>query len=365
MSEPIERLGQGLPGAGLLQILLGRILLEWNELEAADETLMRGLDSSALNRGHVLRTMGTIALARTRIARGDTTHVNLDDPQEQPWSAFDDYFAALRAWIVLLRVRRTPDGVESVAEWQAVLRWAIDRPLQRAALDYDIRAQLLQSRLLIEAYRTRGHPKLEPVLAYLDEQFALIQAKGWTELTIDASIQQAMAHQALDHPKQATGALLRALELAEPGGWVRTFADEGAPMQKLLSTLNSQMSPKHSLQAYIGKLLSALDRESTPMYTQESATSSEPSPSVSPTDVRRRPSSPVLRPSSPPLLDPLSARELDVLRLLPTHLSSTEIARELYVSSNTVRSHIGHIYDKLGVHSRAEAVARAQELGLL
>jgi LuxR family maltose regulon positive regulatory protein len=65
-----------------------------------------------------------------------------------------------------------------------------------------------------------------------------------------------------------------------------------------------------------------------------------------------------------PLHDPLTERELEILRLLPTHLSSTEIAQQLYISKNTVRSHIGHIYDKLGVHSRDDAVRRAGELGL-
>jgi DNA-binding CsgD family transcriptional regulator len=65
------------------------------------------------------------------------------------------------------------------------------------------------------------------------------------------------------------------------------------------------------------------------------------------------------------LVEPLSERELDVLRLLPTSLSTTGIAEGLYISKNTVRSHVAHIYGKLGVHSRLEAVQRAQELGLL
>jgi LuxR family maltose regulon positive regulatory protein len=71
--------------------------------------------------------------------------------------------------------------------------------------------------------------------------------------------------------------------------------------------------------------------------------------------------------TAPPvaLVEPLSERELDVLRMLLTDLSSTEIAEELYISKNTVRSHIGHIYDKLGVHSREEAVQQARALGLL
>jgi LuxR family maltose regulon positive regulatory protein len=65
------------------------------------------------------------------------------------------------------------------------------------------------------------------------------------------------------------------------------------------------------------------------------------------------------------LVEALSERELEVLRLLTTHLSSTQIAEELYISANTVRSHIKNIYSKLNVHSRKEAVQRAWELELL
>jgi LuxR family maltose regulon positive regulatory protein len=65
------------------------------------------------------------------------------------------------------------------------------------------------------------------------------------------------------------------------------------------------------------------------------------------------------------LVEPLSGRELEVLRLLTTRLSSTEIARQLVISVHTVRSHVKNIYGKLNVHSRANAVRRAKELGLL
>ena len=66
-----------------------------------------------------------------------------------------------------------------------------------------------------------------------------------------------------------------------------------------------------------------------------------------------------------PPLEPLSDSEIRVLRYLPTNLSGPEIAGELYVSHNTVRTHITHLYAKLGTHTRAEAVARARALGLL
>jgi LuxR family maltose regulon positive regulatory protein len=71
-------------------------------------------------------------------------------------------------------------------------------------------------------------------------------------------------------------------------------------------------------------------------------------------------------PAAPsPLIEPLSERELEVLRLLNTPLSQPEIAERLYISVNTVRSHVKHIYGKLSVHARSAAVERAEELGLL
>ena len=76
----------------------------------------------------------------------------------------------------------------------------------------------------------------------------------------------------------------------------------------------------------------------------------------------RRPSPP---PAGPPPLEPLSDSEIRVLRYLPTNLSMRQIGSELYVSHNTVRTHITHLYGKLGTHTRAEAVARARALGLL
>ena len=138
---------------------------------------------------------------------------------------------------------------------------------------------------------------------------------------------------------------------------MRTFADEGVPMAKLLSAVSSQLSQTHLLQPYMDKLRFAVETDASRTDTPSTIDHvSRSSSVVAHTNVGR--------PMSP-FVDPLSPRELDVLRLLPTFLSSTEIAHKLYISRNTVRSHIGHIYDKLDVHSRAEAVARAQELGLL
>jgi LuxR family maltose regulon positive regulatory protein len=144
-----------------------------------------------------------------------------------------------------------------------------------------------------------------------------------------------MARQAQGAAPAALAALERALAVAQPEGYVRTFVDEGLPMAGLLR----QALARGSSVEYVRRLLDAFEREAAALL------------------------------SSPPdqagLVEPLSERELEVLRLLSTHLSSTEMAQGLFISVNTVRSHIKNIYGKLGVHSRGEAVARAQKLNLL
>ena len=124
--------------------------------------------------------------------------------------------------------------------------------------------------------------------------------------------------------------LERALTLAEPEGYVRVFVDEGAPMTALLEAAASTTCPWRT-SAAAGRVGEAGDP----------------------------------RPTAQGLVDPLSERELDVLRLLGTDLGGPEIAGELVVSLNTVRTHTKNIYAKLGVNNRRAAVRRAEELGLL
>jgi LuxR family maltose regulon positive regulatory protein len=123
----------------------------------------------------------------------------------------------------------------------------------------------------------------------------------------------------------------RAVTLAEPEGYVRLFVDEGNPMARLLeAAANQGIAP-----TYVRHLLAAIGKV-------------EPRTPVNQTVIK-----------------PMSERELDVLRLLGTELSGPEIARELMVSLNTLRTHTKNIYDKLEVNSRRVAVRRAEELDLI
>jgi LuxR family maltose regulon positive regulatory protein len=133
-------------------------------------------------------------------------------------------------------------------------------------------------------------------------------------------------------------ALERALTLAEPGGFIRTFVDEGPPMARLLYEATARgIAPD-----YVHRLLAAF-----PIAEPEQAT---PSKTQAP---------------KPELIEPLSKRELEVLQFIAEGLTNPEIASRLFLSQHTIKAHTRNIYGKLSVHNRTQAVAKARALGVL
>ena len=148
---------------------------------------------------------------------------------------------------------------------------------------------------------------------------------------IEALTLQALGHQVQDNVPFALISLERALKLAQPESYIRIFVDEGLPMAALL-----REAAKHKITPnYLRRLSMAFGSGTGP------------------------------RSLTQPLLEPLSERELDVLRLLSTELTGPEISRELMVSLSTVRTHTRNIYGKLDVNNRLAAIRRAVELDLL
>jgi LuxR family transcriptional regulator, maltose regulon positive regulatory protein len=153
---------------------------------------------------------------------------------------------------------------------------------------------------------------------------------------------QALALWARGKKEQAVGALTRALALAEPEGYIRTFVDEGGAMANLLS-MTLEARQRGHLDAvgqvsisYLAKLLATLAQEGA--------------------------SAPVADERLP---EPLSEREMEVLALIAAGNSNEEIANKLFVSVTTVKTHINNLYRKLGTRRRTQAVAQAREMSLL
>ncbi len=146
---------------------------------------------------------------------------------------------------------------------------------------------------------------------------------------------QSLVLQGLRRAGGAAEALTRALSLAEPAGFVRTFLDLGEPLADLLRSLK----PPRVLSGYRQKLLNAFGWETRAARLRAQAQDTS--------------------------VSPLTARELELLALLQQRLSIQEIAERLVISASTVKTHTGHIYEKLGARNRREAIAKASALGIL
>jgi LuxR family maltose regulon positive regulatory protein len=166
------------------------------------------------------------------------------------------------------------------------------------------------------------------------------EAKGWEDERLRVMVLQAVALHAHGEKDEAAQLLGDALELAEPGGFIRIFVDEGAPMARLLyETAARGIAP-----GYTARLLAAFEAEE-----QRSEDGSHPSPA----------------PPAQPLTESLSRRELEVLRLIAQGLSNREIGERLFLAVDTVKGHNRRIFGKLMVQRRTEAVAKARSLGIL
>jgi len=178
-----------------------------------------------------------------------------------------------------------------------------------------------------------GDSYLDDALDLLSRLLEVAETAEWMGKTIEILVLQALALQIQSDEEEALMVLEKALSLAEPEGYVRIFIDEGEPMAELLR----QEASRGITPDYVSRLLAVFE------------------PGIVPAQL----------PPTPLLIEPLSKRELEVLRLLVTELSGPEIAHELTVALSTVRYHTNSIYNKLSVHNRRAAVRRAKKLDLL
>ena len=193
--------------------------------------------------------------------------------------------------------------------------------------------QLTMARLLIGQYRAdRQQSGIEQARALLDRVVDAAQAAGRGGSLVEARLVRALARHAAGDTDAAISDLTAALDDGVPAGYVRLFLDEGPPMDELLRAAGRR--PESA--GYVARLLRAAERDEA-AATVAAASGDEG----------------------------LSDRELEVLRLLATELTGPEIARHLFVSVNTLRTHTKHIFTKLDVNTRQAAVRRGTELGLL
>jgi LuxR family maltose regulon positive regulatory protein len=331
----ISRLSGGgiIPYAGNLYITLGSIYGEWCRFEEALEIVASGIElldlTNSLNnqkRGYIEMAYIKQLLGRTDEALDDLLRVKgVLAPSE---SEIDLHWAALS----LMAAEGNPDYLENA------LRWAYNR----RAVDWEDRydpAGLTYARLRYFQLAAEG-------TCNRDELGVLLQyGKGYLEAApdgkqprrqIEVLLFQAKILQSLGETKPALHCVQEALKIGYPCGYLRVFVEGGVQAERLLQLALAN----RTYVSYINRILPVFRRlpKEGPGHAQE----------------------PRL-----PQQEPLSARELEVLRLLAAGLSNTEIAKKLFISINTVKTHIAHIFGKLDVASRTQAVAEARRLRLV
>lgn len=336
----VDSQGRRLPVAGRLLIGLGDLAREWNDLEGARRLTQEGL--ALLEQSELVGAFqGHMVLARIEHASGDLTASRQAIRQAWRWARAFDASDLDDLTVALLEVRLAI----SQGNTPLAFRWAKERGLLAEASpslptgvwdDYNARLRKYELVVLARLWLAGGQP--ERALPLLDALYVEFERINRPWLMIEIRLLQAMACDALEDESQSLGYLEHAIALAEPEGYVRIFLDEGTQLMVMLRRLAVHAPPDRpaSTQAYIHRLLAAAPEEP------------------------QGPAAPQISRG-----DALTSREIDVLRLLASSLSASEIANELVVSPNTIHSHIKSIYAKLGVHSRYQAIARAKALSLI
>jgi LuxR family maltose regulon positive regulatory protein len=332
---------------------LGEVQLEWNDLNEAERLLAREVQMLARSFVPALSvTKGYLAMARLLQARGEgpAALATLDAFAEL--AERRAFVRELHAQVAAMRaqVRLAQGDLASALHWREANGLAPDD----ANLAYPReREYLTLVRVLIAEARTDpSRQAARDALRLLDRLLADAAAKGRGHSVLEIRILRALAQQVRRDPRGAVGTLAQALEQAQPEGYVRLFADEGIPMAALLTKVVAAANQRRlmlpeAILDYAHVLLAACRAEGGGTPVPESVRSLHPS-----TDM-------------PPLLDPLTAREVEVLRLLAEGIPNAAIAAKLVVTVGTVKKHVSNVYAKLGVQNRTQAVARARALHLL
>ena len=318
-----EQDGPVLRGTADMYVGMSEVHRERGDLQAATQQLLRSQELGEYNGLPQNPYRWRVAMARIRQAEGDLGGA-LDLLNEAERLYVGDFFPNVRPVPALKARVWIAQGRLGEA-----LGWAHEQGL---SADDDLSylrefEHITLARILLA--RSRGEP-VHQVTRLLERLLLAAEEGGRTGHVIEILVLQALALQTLRDIPAALAGLERAVTLAEPEGYVRVFADEGAPMASLLRAAAKQGTAGN----YVRRLLAAVSE------------TGQDSP------VRQA------------LIDPLSERELEVLRLLGTELDGPAIARELMVSLSTVRTHTKHIYAKLAVTNRRAAVRRAAELDL-
>lgn len=310
-----------LPIACEAHLGLARIMYEWNQLDSAMQHAQQTVQL-AKHFEHTDRVVaGEVVLAKLQLAQGEISNAiavlaKADQSARQQNFVNQMPHIAAAQILALLHLGNLEDAAQLVQKH--------DLPISQARV-----------------YLAQGNTSSAlSVLQPLREQ---AEAKELKDERLKIMVIQAISLHAQGEKVKASQIIVDALTMAETGGFIRIFVDEGIGMYKLLSEL---VLHDNTTKVYLGKLLAAFEAKELIMKSELNK------------------AHPLVH-SNKSLIEPLSGRELEVLLLIAQGLSNREISEKLFITLTTVKGHNRNIFDKMQVARRTEAVALARTLGLL
>jgi len=323
----LQRVGdEPAPNVAVTYLGLARIYYEWNDLDTAEQFGEKSLQL-ARQYDQILDRLilSELFFASLTLARGDANnalHILAQAEQTVRQRNF---------------TKRLPDI--ATAQVFTLLRQGNLGAAAELVRQYDL--PMSQARVLL----AQGNPSA--ALTVLASYHQRLETTDWRNAQLWATVLEVIAHHANNDMENARRVLDQVLVLAKPSGLIRTFVDEGEPMRLMLSDFRfAILKTAPHLGVYLEKLIAAF-------------------PSMTIENPKSKILAPPTRAGVQNLVEPLSARELQVLRLIAQGLANREIGERLFLALSTVKGHSRIIFDKLQVRNRTEAVARARELGLL
>ncbi len=315
-----------LPVAGWVYLRMGELFYERNDLEQARGHVSRGFDRAGLGGDARAMIAGHVIVARMELTDGDieSAAAHLEQAhlllETAPFPEWTGRFERCRVDLWLAQ-----DKVKSATDWSDLVPDDTTLGSQAAAES----TQLAVTRVLIHTGDPEALARAEDILGRL---IVGADELGQLGVVIEGLALRALAHAKRHDRTAALTDLERALRLAEPEGYVRLFVDLGLPMAWLLQ----EAGRRGVMPAYVARLLAACGADPA-----------------------------VAQGARPSLVEPISPRERDVLRLVAAGLTNREIAASLFLSPETIKKHTANIYAKLGVRGRVEAVTRARSLAII
>lgn len=337
--------GQHLGASSLIEVGIADVLCERNDLDAAFAHMKQGLALLPWWGKPDDLALAYCTLVRLHLAQANTSAAAEAMEKATQVIQTSGLFPEAPHAVELAQVKLwlTQGNVQAASHWAATLeqRFGSHDPFR---FEEEV-THLAQARVFIALN------KLDEAISLLSRLEKIARSAQRMGRVIDILLLEALAMREKGDPENAVLALTKCLTLAEPEGYVRAFLDEGQPMQLLLAQWLAHAGASSSpLRDYAIHLLSEFDAELHVVTAAQEKVSSPRDPLVS---------------SGQTLIEALSPRELEVLHLIALGKTNQEIARQLIVSTGTIKAHTASIYRKLDVSNRTEAVARARQLGIL